>query len=412
VLNVDKHFSVGDMSDLLTAKQFRFQIVSSTKSFVVYSDNAVDKQAWLTDLNKCIELCRQSSTAHDSKSAVRPIWQQDHESNNCRLCDNSFSFLNRRHHCRRWYIHFLCVWSENFKRVNSTTFSLFCSGILCCGSCSQGRLALVAGGALERHCDTCRSELENAPAQPTKHVETSEVTESRTANRGNSFASSVQSFSEQLPPTESLILQQNPMHLTVRDDEVLIAGVESDDDDQEPAEIVRRQSVTAPPPSTTAGSAHQLDTVTEEEQFPIEVFAKVDFEGDEESVEDGSELHYQIADTIMVTAKVCFHMFHIRCSDFESDTSYLALFFIRMKAVGGSARTCAPNLLAGFARITLSPRSFTFALHLWQWLNKRHRKMLLLPRRLSLSLRKRLTMDLPSKQLLRMQPLKRLLLIR
>jgi hypothetical protein len=160
------------------------QVVSSTKSFIAYTDTKANKADWLRDLQAQIAAHHQSTTSRHASvssqpsstpalgrlgsflnsfssggiggvvgaatvsSSSKPVWQQDQTSNQCFLCNESFTFLNRRHHCRR-------------------------CGVLCCGDCSKARLPMPtasgsgasAGDApLERMCDRCKTELTAGPA--------------------------------------------------------------------------------------------------------------------------------------------------------------------------------------------------------------------------------------------------------
>lgn len=62
-------------------------------------------------------------------------WEADSTSTACRLCSAGFTFLRRRHHCRK-------------------------CGILCCHACSTGKI--LFGAKRMRTCDACLEELQRA----------------------------------------------------------------------------------------------------------------------------------------------------------------------------------------------------------------------------------------------------------
>jgi hypothetical protein len=155
-LPIDSEFSVDDKADL--DGQYRFEIVNSVKSFIVYTDDINVKFAWLLDLMHLTTELKQKSEkktlmiraptrlnevdAAAVSTVAKPVWQADNEATNCPLCRQGFSFLNRRHHCRK-------------------------CGVLCCGDCSSARLPLIGSGSNERvrFCDRCAEESRR-PAPP------------------------------------------------------------------------------------------------------------------------------------------------------------------------------------------------------------------------------------------------------
>ena len=108
-----------------------FSIVSEKKSFVVYSDTAQECKKWVEEFKLCIE--EQSKKAHsghyktDSHSAG--VWVPDSHQKTCLICNDKFSFVNRRHHCRR-------------------------CGALICGKCSKYKLP-NAESVMQRACKKC-----------------------------------------------------------------------------------------------------------------------------------------------------------------------------------------------------------------------------------------------------------------
>ena len=107
---VDDSFTIVDMNIDANGKH-RFQLVNSVKSFEVYSEDPAEKEVWMKDLeavkSEFVNNKISRGQAEGSDAFVAPVWQSDHSAKNCLLCDNSFSFFNRRHHCRFWYVFFI-----------------------------------------------------------------------------------------------------------------------------------------------------------------------------------------------------------------------------------------------------------------------------------------------------------------
>ncbi|KAF2076930.1 hypothetical protein CYY_001768 [Polysphondylium violaceum] len=113
---------IKDLRDSETQKN-AFQIVNTDKSFTVFSDFPTEKVEWLNDLKELIGIDRfetiQSGTYEFSLDTNEaPIWVPDREATKCQsICNQSFTILNRRHHCRN-------------------------CGKVVCGSCSNQKLVL------------------------------------------------------------------------------------------------------------------------------------------------------------------------------------------------------------------------------------------------------------------------------
>jgi len=100
-----------DTPDSDTAK-FAFQIYSSQKSFAVFAETMEEKVEWLLDLTEMINKLREKRMTfrrHESTiikkedeefPAEAPTWVPDHAVKQCSLCNNGFSVIRRRHHCR------------------------------------------------------------------------------------------------------------------------------------------------------------------------------------------------------------------------------------------------------------------------------------------------------------------------
>jgi len=117
---------------------FAFQIVSRTKSFVVYGTCAEEKVSWMSAINNAVEDCkarklsyqRGSSAVDDEQPGLEaPIFTPDAMAKKCELCSVGFTFINRRHHCR------VC-------------------GACICGACSGHQLYFKEFGKV-RVCEKC-----------------------------------------------------------------------------------------------------------------------------------------------------------------------------------------------------------------------------------------------------------------
>jgi hypothetical protein len=64
------------------------------------------------------------------KSCETPAWVPDNQATTCFKCDNQFTIVNRRHHCR------------------------FCGQIFC-GECTMRRGKMSSSPQMSRFCDEC-----------------------------------------------------------------------------------------------------------------------------------------------------------------------------------------------------------------------------------------------------------------
>ena len=124
-----------------------FLIGSTKKSFMVYSDTAEDKAAWLKTIRETADAFKRDTRSLQIDmntpgiEAEAPIWQPDSAAKNCTFCKGEFSLLNRRHHCR------LC-------------------GKLVCGNCSTHRVVLPnIDTSKQRVCDQCFEASANGKSQ-------------------------------------------------------------------------------------------------------------------------------------------------------------------------------------------------------------------------------------------------------
>ena len=179
-ININNTFGIQDLPDKPAKnpardkpERFRFQILSKTKSFIVTAANEAEKRAWFDDLDKCIQGVRNSirgrgtrAGSQFSANGTAPVWQSDHSSNECQLCNKRFGWINRRHHCR------------------------FC-GSLVCNSCSLRRLVIkdAKDQAPKRICDRCVREYEAQQASSSTIGSQSLLTGHRKTTSSSSLAS-------------------------------------------------------------------------------------------------------------------------------------------------------------------------------------------------------------------------------
>eukprot|EP00808_Paulinella_micropora_P015437 g60253.t1 len=136
-------FAVKDLEDGSRGRRtiYRFQIQSSQKSFILYLPSQTEKLSWLQDIQLQIEgvkraIATKCALAPHAAQAVglpqhQPVWAEDSSLTDCPLCQRSFTFFRRRHHCRK-------------------------CGSLCCADCSTKRVFLDAVNPERvRVCDTC-----------------------------------------------------------------------------------------------------------------------------------------------------------------------------------------------------------------------------------------------------------------
>uniref|UniRef100_H2Z1X7 FYVE-type domain-containing protein n=1 Tax=Ciona savignyi TaxID=51511 RepID=H2Z1X7_CIOSA len=125
-------------------------IISTSKSFAVYAQTAMEKQEWLTHMNRCIEEeKKKSGPSIDVTEQFAPAWVPDSEAEECMRCKKTrFTALQRRHHCRR-------------------------CGFVVCQGCSSKKVVIKNQSAKPlRVCDTCLTSLankkDNSPPQNNK----------------------------------------------------------------------------------------------------------------------------------------------------------------------------------------------------------------------------------------------------
>jgi len=86
-----------------------FVIKAPKKSFYCYANSAADKEKWVTLITRAIGSRREAVQTRLSfttgevlgASVTAAVWDADKSSGSCTLCGNEFTFLHRRHHCRK-----------------------------------------------------------------------------------------------------------------------------------------------------------------------------------------------------------------------------------------------------------------------------------------------------------------------
>jgi len=120
------------------SEPFAIQINSPQKSFVVCAEDQKDKESWIQQIKKSSEEANKLGGKRvRAPTDLAPLWKPDSHAEECHLCKKSFSFVNRRHHCRS------------------------CGSVIC-GMCSTHRYLLTRIHAKKesRVCDTCWGQLQ------------------------------------------------------------------------------------------------------------------------------------------------------------------------------------------------------------------------------------------------------------
>ena len=115
-----------------------FQVSNKDRSFEVFAESKDLKDRWMKSLISLIDQSKQN--INDAKGSnpddfVRPVFVPDSECLECSICKSKFTFVNRRHHCRK-------------------------CGACICGECSKGKMPIESDTAtvLERACKICYKE--------------------------------------------------------------------------------------------------------------------------------------------------------------------------------------------------------------------------------------------------------------
>jgi len=118
---------------------YAFDIISEGKSFTVVCQTELEKDIWMKDLqiqlaggrDDCVKVQETGQTNVDDDIGA-PVWIPDDNAPKCQMCNKTFTFVIRRHHCRN-------------------------CGKVICGACSSQKrlLAKLNKGHPVRVCDFC-----------------------------------------------------------------------------------------------------------------------------------------------------------------------------------------------------------------------------------------------------------------
>ncbi|CAG7829020.1 unnamed protein product [Allacma fusca] len=109
-------------------------IRTAGKSFAVYAATPTEKAEWMAHIQRCVtDLLKKSGKKAVENHAA--VWVPDAEATACQICKTQFTFVNRRHHCRK-------------------------CGLCICGACSKGRFLLPQQSKKPlRVCNNCNEIL-------------------------------------------------------------------------------------------------------------------------------------------------------------------------------------------------------------------------------------------------------------
>lgn len=112
------------------------QVCSSKKSYIIYTETPEEKEVWMNEINKAIQIVVENMNSFHNENKVRdvsalaPIWVPDSECPTCVICGVRFTFIERRHHCRQ-------------------------CGKIVCGKCSSRKKMIPGKDKKKRVCDLC-----------------------------------------------------------------------------------------------------------------------------------------------------------------------------------------------------------------------------------------------------------------
>ncbi|EMS16071.1 Rho guanine nucleotide exchange factor, putative [Entamoeba histolytica HM-3:IMSS] len=113
--------------DIVQAHRFFVQEGELTKS-------KEEKELWFNNISEQIKNAKETIGDKSQDEFIRPVFVPDSDSPECALCKVKFTFVNRRHHCRK-------------------------CGKCICGECSKGRIPITPQSTvLERVCKVCFNE--------------------------------------------------------------------------------------------------------------------------------------------------------------------------------------------------------------------------------------------------------------
>ena len=84
-----------------------FEILGAEKSFVVIASSTEERNEWMETIKSTKDALSAASSvstraaSSDAADVIAPIWVSDGKVDGCAVCQASFTFFNRRHHCRK-----------------------------------------------------------------------------------------------------------------------------------------------------------------------------------------------------------------------------------------------------------------------------------------------------------------------
>lgn len=133
-----------------------WEIVTPSKSFVVYSMTAVEKEEWMGHMERLSQSLRSKQGRVLQNSHCAAIWVPDGHTKVCMVCEvYKFTTINRKHHCR------------------------YCGKVVC-DNCSKHRITLPNISLKPvRVCDFCQNNLSmsNQQIESTSSEEEEEMDE-------------------------------------------------------------------------------------------------------------------------------------------------------------------------------------------------------------------------------------------
>ncbi|ETO08192.1 intersectin-like protein [Reticulomyxa filosa] len=118
------------------------------------------------DTTNKVETYQKTVKSSDSGTEAAAVWVPDAHADYCTMpdCNNKFTFINRRHHCRTWcVIFFIIIFNFNFLSSHDCTHThthiyacKLCdpSGTLACSSCSKYKLPSPEVNQVEEHTNS------------------------------------------------------------------------------------------------------------------------------------------------------------------------------------------------------------------------------------------------------------------
>eukprot|EP01084_Bolivina_argentea_P003793 7151_1 len=118
-LSIDRAFFIQDIPFHNKYSDRAFEIHSSIKSFIVHCDEYEQKNKWLINIRKVISDVIRLQGKTQQRELAAPLMVPDDWSENCMICEKPFTFVNRRHHCRKCG-KLICGKCGKYKLVSTT----------------------------------------------------------------------------------------------------------------------------------------------------------------------------------------------------------------------------------------------------------------------------------------------------